>query len=95
MNDIYLTRDEIEHPYANLTVMLEDKRRRAEQMSKTVFARITASPEVLAEQFVYLAMADEQGRDYWGSSLMGNEFWRTKEEAIAATVAMLRRWRSE
>lgn len=31
-NEVFLTREEIEHPYANLAVMLEDKRRKAEQI---------------------------------------------------------------
>ena len=56
----------------------------------TVFNRITASPEVLAPKFVYFAMADEYGRDYWGSSLLDGQFWKTEKEAIAATVAKLK-----
>jgi hypothetical protein len=56
----------------------------------TVFHKITASPEVLAPNFVYFAMDDEYGRDYWGSSLIEGKFWKTEKEAIAATVARLK-----
>ena len=90
--EVYLTKDEIEHPYANLAVMLEDKRRKAEQMSKTVFARITASPEVLAPYFVFLKavfVTNYNPKQQWISTLTG-EFYPKKAEAIAATVAKLK-----
>lgn len=91
-SEVYLTRDEIEHPYANLTVMLEDKRRKVEQMSKTVFARITVSPEVLAEKLVYLVRDSYNGAAnyYWCSTVADDGMWRTKQEAITATVAKLK-----
>ena len=90
--EVYLTRDEIEHPYANLAVMIEDKRRKAEKMSKTVFNRITSSPEVLAEKLVYRTIEIAVNRvtySCWKSTIT-DESYRTKEEAIAATVAKLK-----
>lgn len=101
-SEVYLTRDEIKHPYVNLAVMLEDKRRKAEQMSKTVFARITASPEVLAEKLVYclnsssFRVIDSAGRllayenEVWGSTVLPGSFWTKYEEAYTATVAKLK-----
>lgn len=86
MSNVFLTRDEIEHPYANLAVMLEDKRKKAEQMRQTVFDRITASPEVLAEKLVYRY----DGNGTWRSFLLYGYEFLTKEEAIAATVAKLK-----
>lgn len=56
----------------------------------TLFDTITVSPEVLAPKFVYFAMEDECGRDYWGSSLLDGQFWRTEKEAIAATLEKLK-----
>lgn len=53
----------------------------------TVFARITASPEVLAEKLVYWE------HDDWGSGWTSNlidEVYNTESEAIAATVAKLK-----
>jgi hypothetical protein len=94
MSEVFLTREEIEHPYANLTVMLEDKRRKAEQMRRTVFARITSSPEALAEKLVFAI-----GRivpDYnhvvtlWYSTIIPDITFETRTEAIAATVAKLK-----
>ena len=85
-SEVYLTRDEIEHPYAKLAVMLEDKRRKAEQMSKTVFERLTTSPEVLAEKLVY-----QLPDGWWVASIVydGAKFTH-RETAIAATVAKLK-----
>lgn len=94
-SEIYLTRDEIEHPYANIAVMIEDKRRKAEQMSQTVFSRITASPEVLAENMVYcediriIGYGNNEWKQYWSSPL-ADALYPDKEEAIAATVAKLK-----
>lgn len=92
MSEVFLTREEIEHPYANLAVMIEDKRKKAEQMRRTVFARITASPEVLAEKLVYKALAVGNNRvtySCWKSTIT-EESYRTKEEAVSATVAKLK-----
>lgn len=89
---IYLTREEIEHPYADIRTMLEDKRRKAEQMSKTVFHHITQSPEVLAPKFIYYTVnRDQFGTYYWYcSALIPGEKWSEEAEAIAATVAKLK-----
>jgi hypothetical protein len=51
---------------------------------KTVFDRITASPEVLAEDLVY-----ESGA-MWMSTLITDATFDTLEEAIAATVEKLK-----
>jgi hypothetical protein len=55
---------------------------------QTVFDRITASEEVLAEKLVfrkYYILRDER----WTSNVINFEF-ETKPEAIAATVARLK-----
>lgn len=49
----------------------------------TVFNRITASPEVLAEKLVYCGV-------YYKSTIIPGESWEYKQEAIAATVARLK-----
>lgn len=50
---VFLTQDEISNPYADIPTMIEDKKRKREQMKPTVFERITQSPEVLAEKLVF------------------------------------------
>lgn len=52
---------------------------------KTVFDRITVSPEVLAEKLVYRY----DGNGTWRSFLLYGYEFLTKEEAYAATVAEL------
>lgn len=52
----------------------------------TVFDRITASPEVLAEKLVYRY----DGNGTWRSFLLYGYEFLTKEEAIAATVEKLK-----
>ena len=93
MSNVFLTREEIEHPYANLAVMLEDKRRKAEQMSRTVFHQITQSEEKLAEKLVYKKIdsfyCTSGGVVRWTSTISDWEY-DTKPEAIAATVAKLK-----
>ena len=58
----------------------------------TVFARITASPEVLAEKLVYsiTTRCSIGAVKNWYSTLELGTYFRTKEEAIAATVARLK-----
>jgi hypothetical protein len=62
----------------------------------TLFDRITQSPEVLAEKFVYC-----ENEEYtfscasWCSTLLGNTSYARKEEAIAATVAKLKEVKDE
>lgn len=58
----------------------------------SVFARITASPEALAEKLVYKTLCVGVNRvtySCWKSTIT-EESYRTKEEAIAATVARLK-----
>ena len=69
----------------------------------SVFARITASPEVLAPKFVYCNVtvktipgtSREQpgGVDItkgWYSTIIPDKVWSSESEAIAATVAKLK-----
>lgn len=56
---------------------------------QTLFDQLTASPEVLAEKLVYAVHYG--GLYFWHSTLIYPAFpFETKEEAIAATVAMLK-----
>lgn len=95
MNSIYLTKEEIEHPYADLKTMIEDKRRKAEQMSKTVFHHITQSPDVLVDKLVYEILSTDPvfGCTYYGwcSTIIPGEKWVKREEAITATLAKLKK----
>jgi hypothetical protein len=99
MSEVFLTREEIEHPYANLTVMLEDKRRKAEQMRRTVFARITASPEVLAEKLVFSMLQVSPYHldltEVFYSTVRPGEKFYTKRQAISATVDKLKEFCDE
>lgn len=57
------------------------------QPKPTVFDRITASPEVLAEKLVYYL----PGVGWYFSTLFdGDTCWKTKAEAFSATVARLK-----
>ena len=66
----------------------------------TLFDRITASPEVLAEKLVYrsnckmIHQNDKRTIEYWTfswkSSVIKGQSFETREEAIAATVAKLK-----
>lgn len=55
----------------------------------TIFHRITASPEVLAEEFCDTMFSCYNNAFRWYSMLTG-EFYNSKAEAIAATVARLK-----
>lgn len=63
-----------------------------EPQGKTLFDRITSSPEVLAPKFVYYTVSRHQfGTCYWYcSALIPGEKWSKEVEAIAATVARLK-----
>ena len=71
-----------------------------ERDKPTVFHRITASPEVLAEKLVYqrnckiIHQNDKSTMEYWTyswkSSVITGQSFETKAEAIAATVAKLK-----
>ena len=56
----------------------------------TIFNRITASLEVLAEEFVGLIFDHRFTSKYRYFSKLTREFYDTKPEAIAATVAKLK-----
>ena len=56
---------------------------------KTVFDRITSSPEVLAPEFVGMMYDRVSGEDRYYSMLTG-EFYNSYEEAIAATLKKLK-----
>ena len=59
---------------------------------QTLFDRITASPEVLADKLVYQFIGyDGNGlfHGYWKSTITDDEY-TTKEKAIAATVEKLK-----
>ena len=57
----------------------------------TVFHQITASPEELAERLVYLVRDSYNGAaNYYWCSTVTDGMWKTKAEAIAATVAKLK-----
>lgn len=59
----------------------------------TLFDRITASPEVLAEKFVYdwgHLCHNGDIRIYWKSTILPDTVFGGKAEALAATVARLK-----
>jgi hypothetical protein len=67
------------------------------QPNPTLFDRITTSPEVLAEKLVYCVPVPlfdfGAGLERWYtvfSPFDNNKYFRTKEEAIAATVEKLK-----
>lgn len=62
---------------------------KGEQPEQTVFARITASPEVLAEEFVEM-MYHRTFCGYHYYSMLTGDWYTTREEAIAVTVAKLK-----
>ena len=57
----------------------------------SVFERITASPDVLVEKLVYLVRDSYNGaiNFYWRSTII-DKAWKTKSEAIAATLERLK-----
>ena len=60
----------------------------AEKPKQTVFDRITASPEVLAEKLVCHGVTSWEDEYYW--STVCNGIFKTRAETIAATVAKLK-----
>lgn len=57
---------------------------------KSVFHRITQSTEMLAEKLVYLVRDGYNGAaNYYWCSTVTDGMWKTKQEAVAATVAKL------
>ena len=67
----------------------DDDKREIDVLPMTVFDRITASPKVLAEKFVY-SVAFDYCYEEWYSTLFPDKDFGTKPEAIAATVAKLK-----
>ena len=61
----------------------------AKNAKQTVFHQITASPEVLAPEFVD-AMYNRMLCEYRYYSMLTGDWYETGEEAIAATVAKLK-----
>lgn len=59
-------------------------------LPKTVFDRITASPEVLAEKLTYWQYDPEQSRCGWTNNIIVGELYKNYHEAIAATAARLK-----
>lgn len=68
--------------------------REGEQPKQTVFDRLTASPEVLAPQFVYRVTSFLDGLDkpkkIWYSTLIQGRAFASETEAKRATVAKLK-----
>lgn len=59
--------------------------------SKTVFDKITETPDVLAETLVYCEQPEYQySCASWRSVVLGNVSYARKSEAITATVAKLK-----
>jgi hypothetical protein len=69
-------------------VLLDHAWRLVEEKKPTVFDRITASPEVLAEKMVYAVI--EKGLLCFRATLIAGVLFATREDAIAATVAKLK-----
>jgi uncharacterized protein YuzB (UPF0349 family) len=67
-----------------LNAPAESQRDKEEFKEQTLFDRITASPEVLAEKLVY----DIEWA--WYSTIIPDKGWAMRKEAIAATVAKLK-----
>lgn len=59
-----------------------------ERPKKTIFDQITQSYATLVEKLVYFAYSDVE-RDHYRSTIVKGD-WRTREKAIAATVAKLK-----
>lgn len=55
---------------------------------KTLFDQLTASPEVLAEKLVFITVT-AWGETVYISTIIRDGMFKTREEALAATVAKL------
>lgn len=78
-------------PKAVKTVVLQDNGWGIiEEKKPTLFDRITTSPEVLAEEFVEKTY-DRIEVEYRYYSMLTGDFYDTEAEAIAATVAKLKK----
>lgn len=56
---------------------------------QTVFQKITASPEVLAEKLTYWQYDPDQSRCGWTNNIVAGELYKNYHEAVTATVARL------
>ena len=74
----------------------DDDKHEIDVLPMTIFDRITASPEVLAENIVVPIIVEYSGDVLWVSPLLQKDaskratFFDSKEESIAATVAKLK-----
>lgn len=57
---------------------------------QSVFDKITASPEVLAEKMTYWQYDPDQTRCGWTNNVIVGQLFKNYHEAIAATVAKLK-----
>ena len=64
------------------------KQKQKKTVTLTNFDRIKESPEALAEKVVYLVTDKYDDGTEWHSVLV-NGGWRTREEAVAATIKWL------
>ena len=90
--EAYLTRDEAEHPYDNITTMLDDKRRKAEQLSNTLFSKIARSPRAMANAMVSKHVdytADGYRVVFWRSSVLPYIQFDKYTDAVDATLTKL------
>lgn len=55
---------------------------------KTVFVKITSTPQTLASEIVY-SFHDCDGQEWWTSPLCNHTQWEKREEAITATIKEL------
>ena len=60
-----------------------------DENNPSLFYRITRSPETLAEKLVYITVT-AWGKTVFISTIIRNEMFRSREEAITATVARLK-----
>ena len=81
---------EVYKVWDNVSMCLDcEKRFDTEDKTKqTVFQKITQSEETLAEKLVYHGVTSWDDEFY--ASTICNEIYKTRAEAIAATVAMLK-----
>jgi hypothetical protein len=67
------------------------KKRETNEKKPSLFDKITVSAEVLAEKLVYLVRDSYNGAaNYYWCSTVADGMWKTKQEAISATVAELK-----
>lgn len=70
--------------------LCEDCRFVPKDQPPSLFDRITASPEVLAEKFIEERQDQWDDDDYAYYSYLTNEWYASREKAFAATLAKLK-----